>query len=444
MNVGLVVPGFNSHEGDECIPALLALVRRLRESHHVRVITLRYPKMRRDYAVHGVQVRALGGGGARGLSRLPLLARALRAVKQLHRQEPFDILHGIWADEPGFVAAQAGRRLGIPRVVSLLGGELIALPDIGYGGRLSVLNRLLTARALKDAQAITAGSRYLAGLAETRGFHPAFLPLGIDTAKFHPGAREPSLLEGGLKLLHVASLVPVKDQSMLLKAFARTRTELTEAVLHVIGDGPLSTRLRSLAASLGIDSRVRFHGRLPHETLPRYYRSADLLVMSSRHEGQEWVTQEAAACGCPAVGTRVGVLPDLEPASVAVPVGDEEALARALVATARDRARRHVMGEAARQRIQEDYSLDVTVSKLATLYRELARSRARRRTANPDPSRGRRVPAPPARDVGRDFGRIGGPSRGFAGRDPGDPGLASIKRRIAQNDVESLSRHRSE
>ena len=182
---------------------------------------------------------------------------------------------------------------------------------------------------------------------------------------------------------------------MLLEAFARTRTELTEAVLHVIGDGPLSTRLRSLAASLGIDSRVRFHGRLPHETLPRYYRSADLLVMSSRHEGQEWVTQEAAACGYPAVGTRVGVLPDLEPASVAVPVGDEEALARALVATARDRARRHVMGEAARQRIQEDYSLDVTVSKLATLYRELARSRARRRTANPDPSRGRRVHAPP-------------------------------------------------
>ncbi len=164
---------------------------------------------------------------------------------------------------------------------------------------------------------------------------------------------------------------------MLLRAFARTRTELPEAFLHIVGDGPLSTRLRSLAASLDIDSRVRFHGRLPHAALPRYYRSADLLIMSSRHEGQGWVTQEAAACGCPAVGTRVGVLPDLEPASVAVPVGDEEALARALVATGRDRTRLHNMGEAARQRIQEDYSLDVTVSKLSALYLELARGRAR-------------------------------------------------------------------
>ncbi|MEZ4768392.1 MAG: hypothetical protein R2844_08195 [Caldilineales bacterium] len=55
-----------------------------------------------------------------------------------HGGQPFDLLHGLWADEPGFTAAAAaGRLLHRPAAVSILGGELVGFPDITYGGQLS-------------------------------------------------------------------------------------------------------------------------------------------------------------------------------------------------------------------------------------------------------------------------------------------------------------------
>ena len=54
-------------------------------------------------------------------------------------------------------------------------------------------------------------------------------------------------------------------------------------------------------------------------------------ISQSRHEAQCMVALEAAACGVPLVGTRVGVLPELTDA--VAPIGDHQALAQAIVAT---------------------------------------------------------------------------------------------------------------
>ncbi len=100
----------------------------------------------------------------------------------------FDVLHGLWADEPGFLAVSAGRLLGVPAVVSLLGGELVALPEIGYGGQLSRSNRWLTGQALRHAHAVTTGSELLREIAAPcvgRG-RLAVQPLGVDTHLFCP------------------------------------------------------------------------------------------------------------------------------------------------------------------------------------------------------------------------------------------------------------------
>lgn len=382
MNVGIVVPGFNASENDGCIPALASLVERLGKSHRVRVIALRYPHLRGAYTVRETEVRALGGGRARGLVRLSLLCRALGLVRREHRRTPFDLLHAFWADEPGYVAYRGARSLGIASVVTLLGGELVELPGIQYGGRRSRLNRILTSRALRGASQVTAGSRYLASL--TAGLahpEPILLPMGVDVSRFHPGDPVPSLLMGETKLLHVASLVPVKDQSTLLRAFAEVARALPEAGLNVVGDGPLRPALERLSHELGLERRVRFHGAVRHDQLPPYYRSCDLAVMSSLHEGQEWVTQEAAACGRTTVGTRVGVVADLEPATTAVPTGDPRSLARAILDALFDPRHLRARGAEARKRILEGYTLERTVAALSRLYRSLGETRYSRRTS---------------------------------------------------------------
>jgi glycosyltransferase involved in cell wall biosynthesis len=372
--VGIVVPGFSASETDWCIPALLSLVRRLAESDSVRVFALRYPHRTSSYPVFGSQVHSLGGAAVRGLKKLPLLRRAIAAIVREHRREPFDVLHAFWIDEPGYVATSAARALSLPSVATLLGGELVSLPEIGYGGKRSRLNRILAQRALRNASLVTAGSRSLAALADGAGRRPEVVPIGVDLERFCSGDPVPALLGGGTRLLHVASLVPVKDQRTLLGAFARVSRAIGDAVLNVVGDGPLRGELSNLCRELGIERRVVFHGAVAHHDLPRYYRSCDLAVLSSLHEGQEWVTQEAAACGKTTVGTRVGVVPDLEPATIAVPAGDASALASGVLEALSDRRRLRARGLLARKKAVERYSLSGTVAALRSIYAELGRN----------------------------------------------------------------------
>jgi glycosyltransferase involved in cell wall biosynthesis len=367
VKIGLVVPGFSTHEGDWCIPALLDLARGLGRRHQVHVFSLRYPHRRGDYSVYGARVHALGGGAGAGMKRLPLLAGALARVAAEARAGRFDVLHGIWADEPGAVAVAAGRLLGTPAVVSVAGGELVGLADIGYGGQLSRANRLLTRWALRSARRVAVGSRLLRQQVAARaGRSPALVPLGVDTARFYPDGQA----KAGTRLVHVASLTPVKDQAVLLRSFARVVAVRPEVTLDIAGEGPLRASLEGLASSLGIADRVRFRGALAHDRLPDLYRAGDLFVLSSRHESQNLAALEAAACGTPAVGTAVGVLPELAPPQCLAPVGDAEALAEVVLRLLASPEERAALARAQLERVRRGFALSNTLERLLVLYEE--------------------------------------------------------------------------
>jgi glycosyltransferase involved in cell wall biosynthesis len=380
MKIGLIVPGFSASESDWCIPALLNLVRELGRMYSVHVFALRYPHWRRRYTVHDAQVHAFGAGLASGLGRLPLLTQALAGIVAEARRRPFDVLHGVWADEPGFLAVTAGRLLGIPAIVSVAGGELVGFADIGYGGQLSRINRWMIRWALHTAHQVTVGSHLLSQSAAAHGASTrlSVIPLGVDTSQFMPCRRtsqpvnESSAHNAPRRLLHVASLVPVKDQATLLRAFAQVvaefSTEFPGVVLDIAGDGPLRQPLQALAETLGIGAQVHFHGSVPHQQLPDLYRAADLCLLSSRHESQNLAVLEAAACGVPVVGTAVGVVPELAPPDCVAAVGDAAALAAAALRLLGDDERRTSLGQTQCEIVQRRFALDYTVEKLAALY----------------------------------------------------------------------------
>lgn len=376
LRLALVTPGFSASEDDWCIPALLDLVRVLAADADVTVFALRYPHHRRPYEVFGARVIPLGGAEVRGLGRLPLYLRALRAVGSESRARRFDVIHACWAHEPGFLATLAGRLTGTPVVVSLFGGELADLPDIGYGGGRSAANRFLVRRALARADRVTAGSEYLRRMAEpyVGADRLRVQLLGVDAHLFRPGPISPGAvaLDGDPKLLHVASLTPVKDQAGLLRAFAAVASEHEAAKLHVVGDGELRPRLEALAGELALGGRVRFHGELRRELLPDLYRQADLCVLASRSESLAVVALEAAACGCPTVGTAVGVLPDLGPASRTVPPGDPEALGKLVLEVLADRDGRDAMARAGLERTAAWTRLEIATAGWRRLYAEIS------------------------------------------------------------------------
>lgn len=219
MRVALIVPGFSASADDWAIPALQLLASELARAHEVVLFSLRYPAGT-PKQFGGLRHVALGGGTRRGLAAVALWRRAVAAIGAAHRQQPFDVLHAFWADEAGLVAGLAGRWLSRPVLVSVAGGELVYLRDIGYGTQRSWFRRRVVGAALRLAGGVTAGSAYQMALCQAQGVPAGRLhlaPLGLDTAHFTPaGVVSP----GPLTLVQAASLVPVKNQRLLLAVLA--------------------------------------------------------------------------------------------------------------------------------------------------------------------------------------------------------------------------------
>jgi len=381
VKVAWVVPGFSADESDWCIPALLDLARVLAQRVELHIFTLRYPPGRRTYRVYGATVHSFGGGLAAGWHNLPLWWRAVAAIWAEARRGPFAVLHAFWLHDPGTVATLAGFLTRTPVVLSLGGAEMVGLADIGYGEQLHPRQAALIRFNLRRAAWVTGGSRYVLDLARSHlppnaAAKLLLAPLGVDTSIFSPRVPLPTAPSTGPRLLHVGSLLPVKDQATLLSAVRRVVDMEAGARLTIVGGGPLEEALRARCRALGLEAHVRFAGPVPHERLPDYYRDADLFVLSSRHEAQNMVALEAAACGLPTVGTAVGVIPDLAPeAAWTVPVGGAAALAGAILALWRDGERRMAMAQAAQARVAAEYSLERAAGRFFQLYQELGEQR---------------------------------------------------------------------
>ena len=382
MRIGLVVPGFSADPSDWCIPALRDLVRQLAPTADIHVFALRYPYRAEQYELFGARVTALGGGEVGRRGSLGLWGRATMALAAEHRRRPFDVLHAFWAGETGGLTAVVGRALAIPTVVSLAGGELVGLRDIGYGGVLRRAERVKTRLALRLAQAVTAGSTLALALAQPWLRPPAAsrarrIPLGVDLTRFTPVRLSPT--DSPVRILHVASLAGVKDQATLLRAAALLKQRRYAFELELVGSGPLEPELRSLAKRVGVENVVRWRGAIGHEQMPGEYGRGHLFVLSSRHEAQGIAVLEAAACGLPVVGTRVGVVPELAPDAARVaPVGDAAGLADGIAELLDDPPTRTRLGCSARELAAAEFGLERCAARFLDLYAEVtARSRNR-------------------------------------------------------------------
>ena len=186
--------------------------------------------------------------------------------------------------------------------------------------------------------------------------------IGVDCQAIRP--REPD--EETPTILHVARLVDVKGTKYLIRAFGALGAAQANVQLVIIGDGPLLRPLQRLARALGVDQRVHFLGALPHDQVLAWMRKAALLVLPSvrtatgRVEGLGMVLLEAAATGVPAVGSRLGGIPEgiLDgQTGYLVPDRDATALAARIGDLLDDPVARRRMGLAARALVERQFDI---------------------------------------------------------------------------------------
>lgn len=149
---------------------------------------------------------------------------------------------------------------------------------------------------------------------------------------------------GPLSLLHVSSLVDDhKNIEGMLRAMAGAVEQGVDFVLNVFGGagkgGDQVESYRAIAQTLGISSRIKFHGAASAKEVAQAMRNADAFVLFSRYENLPCVLLEAWSTGLPVVATNVGGvgehLKDRPELGMLIESEDEPALIQAILHFAR-------------------------------------------------------------------------------------------------------------
>jgi glycosyltransferase involved in cell wall biosynthesis len=165
------------------------------------------------------------------------------------------------------------------------------------------------------------------------------------------------------RILAVGNLKLQKNYPLLLEAYAAMKKGDADRLI-IIGEGEQRTSLERQIRELGIDPWVKLPGQ--SQSLEAYYRTADLFVMSSRHEGLPTVMIEALGFGVPVVSTDCPSGPreilDNGRFGTLVPMDDPAALAGAM-----ERALAGPTDAAALRSRADDFAPDAISSKLLGL-----------------------------------------------------------------------------
>jgi glycosyltransferase involved in cell wall biosynthesis len=370
VKLALVTPGGVDESGTgRVIPAFLWLIERLARRHDVHVFALAQEPHPRDWSLLGARVHNVGTVGARRL-------RFQRTLAREHRVAPFDLVHALFGGS-ALRAIPAGARFGIPVVTHLTGGELVRLPDVGYGDQLTWRGRLGTKAIAAMSKEVSVGTPYMQRLARELGISARLVPLGVALDRWPLREPRPRDRSRVARLLNVSDIRPVKDQRTLLEAAALLRARGVRFELHLAGHDTTGGATQRSDAACAVADVTRWHGLLRRDALRALVCESDLLLHTSRHEAGPMAVLEAAVAGVPTVGTSVGHVEEWAPdAAVAVPPGDPVALANAVAELLDDEPKRmRLAREAQRRAVAID--ADFTAASFERLYADALAGRRR-------------------------------------------------------------------
>ncbi len=260
---------------------------------HVAALQGRSRAMGDDLARSGVPTHDLGMAWKGDL-------RVLLRLGRLLRREGIQVLF-TFMFHPALLGRLVGSWCGVPVRIS---SERIMAWE-GTGRRL--LNRWtvpLTTHVVAVSDRVAA---YAAREFRIPPDRLTTIPNGVDLGHFRP-AREPR--QAGAPVIGCTARLHAKnDHATLLRAFAQVAVRWPEAQLLLVGRGPEEQRLRALATSLGLGSRIRFAGE--QADVVSFLQQMDLYVQTSVAEGMSNSVLEAMAAGLPVVATDVGGTPEV-------------------------------------------------------------------------------------------------------------------------------------
>jgi D-inositol-3-phosphate glycosyltransferase len=276
----------------------------------------------------------------------------------------------------GLAAVTAARQVGIPVVQSFHELAEVERSTVGpsRAGYERALGRAVDRVVVQSQDEVRGLVRI--GVPRTQ---LTVVPAGVDSDRFTPDGPAAERDPHRPRILSVGRLVERKGFGDVIQAMRY----VPGAECVVVGGPPAeeltadpqAKRLRALAEQFKVADRVRLVGGVPARDMPRWYRSADVLVAAPWHEQFELSPLEAMACGVPVIGTTVGGLTDTVVDGLTgdlVPARDPRALGSALRRLVNDKVRRFAYATAALDRARQAYSWKRVAAQVGSVYQAVA------------------------------------------------------------------------
>lgn len=301
--------------------------------------------------------------------RLQFLANALRPSLSLFRR--YDLVHFHSADAVSRAFSQLWA--SSPQVAT---NHTSAFVSDSSDPRRALIWR----RFLRRMRRIIATSQEIAELTVGLGLafeRTHYLPNGVNASRFHPGVdgwqfRDSQGLPAEARVVLCPRRLVAKNGCVhLARALPRVLRAHPAAYLLFAGDGPERGKIEIELEALGVRSHASFAGSVPNSMMPAAYAAAEIVVVPSLIEATSIAALEAMATARPLVASRVGGLPALiahGETGCLVPPGDAEQLASALCRLLSDPRRATAMGEAARKRVEAEFTWQAIADRTGRLY----------------------------------------------------------------------------
>ena len=298
------------------------------------------------------------------------IATMVDAVCAEHAQTPFDVLHAQYGYPCGWMAMEAARRIGVPVVVSIQGG------DGHWVGSCCETHRRAMVDVLDHANAVLIGcDSFREEVVDRLGTAPArftIVPGAVDTGRFTPGGTPP---DDPPVMLYHGRVDARKGVLDLLAAVRKIVDSGTRFRLLISGIGPTFDETAVAIPAMGLADHVEMTGYIDYDRVPEIYRRAGIFVSPTYAEGfsntiLEAMASRMAVVSCRSVGV-VDCIRDGENGLLTEP-GDIGGLAAALHRVLQDGALRDRLADAALIECRSVYSWAKVGRQIMDVYANVA------------------------------------------------------------------------
>jgi len=354
---------------------LYKLLSRMRKDRFENIVFTLKEKgsLSKDFESQNISVYSVGGMG--GVLRVSALIKSLNILRQINP----DLIQG-WLPHGNLIAILVSAFLPY-RLSALWNIRYTALPKAEAKRATLFIIKLLSILSFLP-QKIVFNSKTGANDHCRMGYRSdksCIIPNGFDTKLFSPSEKNRRSVRLELNIPEEAILIgligrfdPLKDHRCFLKAGEKLLSNKREIYFLLAGRDVdwQNQQLKQLIEKLGMSEKVFLLGE--RRDIPRITAALDIAACSSVAEGFPNVIGEAMSCGIPCVVTDVGDSAWLVGDSgMVVPPRNHEALCEAwLKLIEMGSEKRRVLGEKARKRIEDHFSIQKVVKKYEQLYEE--------------------------------------------------------------------------